>query len=206
MRMLKKILSVIGLLLLVLVAGLSIAWAMSAPAEKVRPGDTVAVQQWVNIHGANVALPDTQAKWVHLQFRRFAGCPICNLHMQEFLQRSAELKAAGIHEVVVFHSPARSLLPYQGKFPFDVIADPEKKHYAEFGVGTSMFALLDPRAWPSIVRGASLKDKPVGEPEGGPLGLPGDFLIAADGKVVASHFGRHAYDQWSVDEVLRLAK
>jgi hypothetical protein len=31
-----------------------------------------------------------------------------------------------IQEVVVYHSPQASLLPYQGNFPFAVIADPEK--------------------------------------------------------------------------------
>jgi peroxiredoxin len=116
------------------------------------------------------------------------------------------LKAAGIEEVVVFHSPKVSLLPYQGSFPFAVIADPDKKLYAQYGVDTSLFALLDVRAWPAIVRGASLSDKPKGDPEGGSLGRPADFLIAPDGRIVASHYGRHAYDQWSVDDLLRLAR
>lgn len=108
--------------------------------------------------------------------------------------------------MVIFHSPKESLLPYQGKFPFDVIRDPEKKLYAQFGVGTCVFAILDVRAWPAIVRGNSAKDKPTGEPEGGALGLPADFRINAEGKIVASHYGRHSYDQWSVDELLALAK
>ena len=42
-------------------------------------------------------------------------------------------------------------------------------------------------------------------PRGGRLGLPGDFLIAPDGRVLACKYGEHADDQWSVDEVLRLA-
>jgi hypothetical protein len=37
------------------------------------------------------------------------------------------------------------------------------------------------------------------------LGLPGDFLIAPDGRVIASKYGAHADDQWSVDEILALA-
>ena len=122
------------------------------------------------------------------------------------MQRSAEIKAAGIREVVVFHSPKESLLPFQGKFPFDVIGDPEKKLYAQFGVGTSIFSLLDVRAWPAILRGGSVKDKPTGDPEGVVLGLPADFLINAEGKIVASRYGRHSYDQWSVDELLVLTK
>jgi hypothetical protein len=35
--------------------------------------------------------------------------------------------------------------------------------------------------------------------------MPADFLIASDGAVVARKYGKHADDQWSVDELLRLA-
>lgn len=198
----KKLLLVVGLLVLCYV----IAWAAAAPAEKLRAGDASPVVKIVDIHGAAVAIPNPKTKWVHLQFRRFAGCPICNLHVHEFVERAADLTAAGIQEVVVYHSPPASLLPYQGKFPFAVIADPEKKIYQQFGVGTSVFAILDVRAWPAMARGISAADKPTGDPEGGPLGRPADFLIAADGRIVASHYGRHAFDQWSVDELLRLTK
>jgi hypothetical protein len=40
---------------------------------------------------------------------------------------------------------------------------------------------------------------------GGPTGLPAEFLVAADGLIKAVKYGRHAYDQWSVDEMLELA-
>jgi hypothetical protein len=196
----KKILLGFVALILVLIVG-RIA---SLPTEKFKAGDTAPVLSLTNIHGNLVSVPNPQS-WVHLQFRRFAGCPICNLHLQSFIQRYGEIKAAGIQEVVVFHSPNDSLLPYQGKFPFDVIGDPEKKLYAEYGVQSSIFAILDFRAWPSMVEGGMAKDKPSGSPEGGPLGLPADFLIGQDGKIMASHYGAYAYDQWSVDDLLKLA-
>jgi hypothetical protein len=41
---------------------------------------------------------------------------------------------------------------------------------------------------------------------GGPLGLPGDFLIAPSGQIKGLKYGTHAYDQWSVDELIALAK
>ena len=49
--------------------------------------------------------------------------------------------------------------------------------------------------------------RPLGPitPTGGPFGLPADFLIAPDGAMVARKYGEHADDQWSVDELLRLA-
>ena len=102
---------------------------------------------------------------------------------------------------------------YEGDLPFDLIADPSRTLYREFGIEAKPRALLDPRAWPTIIRGVTTatmavlrKEKPAPppKPEGGRLGLPGDFLIAPGGRVVASKLGRHADDQWSVDELLAL--
>ena len=42
--------------------------------------------------------------------------------------------------------------------------------------------------------------------EGGHLGLPAEFLLGADGVVRAAHYGRHAADHWSVDQVRALAR
>jgi peroxiredoxin len=175
-------------------------------ATKLKVGDVFPASTLRNIHGVEVPIPSSKTKWVHLQFRRFAGCPICNLHLQSFVQRNEELKNAGIQEVVVFHSSNESLLPFQGRFPFDVVGDPQKKLYERFGVESSIFAILNPAVWPRMIQGISLRDKPQGAPEGGPLGLPADFLISNDGRVKASHYGAHAYDQWEVDQVLALAK
>jgi hypothetical protein len=193
-------------LVAVLVGVLVIGRIVSIPSEKIKAGDIIQPLNLTNIHDVPVQVPDKKSKYVHLQFRRFAACPICNLHLHSFIDRLPEIKAAGIKEVVVFYSPKASLLPYQGKFPLDVIADPEKKLYQQFGVGSSIYAILDFRTWPAMVKGGSAKDKPAGGPEGGVLGLPADFLMGPDGKIVASHYGSYAYDQWTVDQLLALAK
>ena len=153
-----------------------------------------------------IEIPDKGSKWAHLQFRRFAGCPICNLHLQTFVKRNGEIVAAGIHEIVIFHSPNESLLPYQGSFPFDVVGDPEKILYRKFGVETSVLSILSPRVWSTLFKANAAKDKPKGKPEAGPFGLPADFLVSSDGRIRASHYGTHASDQWSVEEVLTLAR
>lgn len=198
----KRVVLAVAAVGLVLLIG---AWASAAPEEKVKPGEQVALSL-VNIHDETVPIPRPGARYIHLQFHRYAGCPICNLTLQPYLKRDAELKAAGIQEVVVFHSPKEHLLPYQGRFPFDVVADPERKLYARFGVGTSVFALLDVRSWPAIVQGHSLPDGPHSDPEDTALGRPADFLLTSDGRVVASHYGRHAADTWTVDQVKALAR
>src|SRR5687768_13970440 len=45
---------------------------------KKRRGDLLAARELVTITEVPVAIPDAR-QLVHLQFRRFAGCPICNL-------------------------------------------------------------------------------------------------------------------------------
>ena len=173
---------------------------------------TVTTRALVTIADSTIRMPDANCL-IHLQFRRFAGCPICNLHLRSFAIRHDEILAADIHEVIVFHSSATELRKYEGDLPFDLIADPTRILYREFGVETTPRALLDPRAWPAIIRGVvtattavlrKQKAAPPAEPEGGRLGLPADFLIAPDGRVLASKLGKHADDQWSVDELLAL--
>jgi peroxiredoxin len=183
-------------------------------ARRLEPGAVVAPHQLVAISGESVSVPDP-GQLVHLELRRFAGCPICNLHLRSVVQRKDELAAAGIEEVVVFHSTDEELRKYQAELPVAVIADPDKKLYAEFGVEKSPRAVLNPRAWPGVVRGlgrtigaavGGREKLPPMNPKNGSFGLPGDFLIASDGRVIASKYGEHAYDQWSVDEVLELAR
>ena len=177
-------------------------------------GDTIAPHQLAALSGDSVPVPDP-GHLVHLELRRFAGCPVCNLHLRSVVVRNDELKAAGIREVVVFHSSADDLRKYQAELPFDVIPDPDRKLYAEFGVEKTPRAILNPKAWGAIFKGlgrsigATVRGNehaPPVKPAGGSTGLPGDFLIDSDGRVIASKYGEHAYDQWTVDEVLALAK
>ena len=184
-----------------------------AGTTRINRGDTVPPQTLAAVSGAAVTLPDDE-RLVHLQFRRFAGCPVCNLHLQSVVRRHEEIRNAGIREVVVFHSPIAELREHVRDLPFDVVADPDKKLYAAFGVESSPRSLLNPRVWGTILR-AVLRSSwrilrgrdhgPASKPHGGRLGLPGDFLIDSTGRVLAAKYGDHAYDQWSVDELLSLA-
>ncbi len=179
--------------------------------DRIATGTVLPTRMLTTVRGGTVSVPDGL---VHLQFRRFAGCPVCNLHLRSIAARHDEIVAAGIREVVVFHSPAAQLLPFTAELPFAVVGDPDKLLYREFGVEAGRRALLDPRAWRAIVVGV-LRDlgpllarrRPTPPPaRGGRLGLPADFLVAPDGVVLARKYGEHADDQWSVDDLLTLAR
>lgn len=186
---------------------------MKAKGAKAQVGDTIAPQQLVTILDEQVPIPDGD-RLTHIQFRRFAGCPVCNLHLRSIVNRHDEIVAAGVREVVLFHSTVEELLQHADELPFAVIADPDKKLYREYGVEAGKRAMLNPRAWGTILRAMGqsvwglLRGKtkaPKLLPDGGRWGLPADILVAPDGRVLAAKYGEHAGDQWTVDELLELA-
>ena len=176
--------------------------------KKIQSGKIIGKNTLVTAESKPVPIPDPK-NLIHLQFRRFAGCPFCSVHLRSIVKRHDEIAAAGIREVVVFRSTAAALRRHHADTPFAVIPDPQDKLYAEFGVGSGLRAMLNPlallMALPNVIR--MLPKLPGIPPWGkGALGLPADFLIATDGRVLACKYGTHAYDQWSVDELLALAR
>ncbi len=183
-------------------------------AARLTPSDHVPARTLSTIRAERVRVPDPDGL-THLQFRRFASCPICNLHLRSVARRHDEIVAAGVREVVVFHSTVDAMQPHQGLLPFAAIADPKQRLYVEFGVASSLRSVLHPRAWTSALkpyawavasrerrsdggRAFSLRGDSM-------LGLPADFLLTSDGRVAAVKYGKHANDQWSVDEMLNIA-
>jgi peroxiredoxin len=189
--------------------------ATSGTDGKARAGDAFPALDLAAASGQLVTVPDPAGDYVHLQLRRFAGCPICNLHLRSIVTRHDEIRSAGIREVVVFHSTAAELAKHEAELPFPLIADPHRVLYRRLGVERRPGSLLSPRALGAAIAGQaaaltnhSTKRGALGpvKPTGGRLGLPAEFLIAPDGRITALHYGRHAYDQWTVDELLDHAR
>src|SRR5438270_2037153 len=165
---------------------------------KFKPGDSFPDTSLKSVTGESIKLPDPN-RLVHLQLRRFVDCPICNTHIAEMRGRAREIEAAGIKEVIVFHSSARSIRSYQKDVPFALVGDPKKTLYKKFSVGTSL-GFISLKALGAAMRGIAHGHFGL-RLSGGPFGLPGDFLIAPSGQIKAAKYGPHAYYQWSGDEV-----
>jgi hypothetical protein len=156
------------------------------------------------IHDRTVSVPDG-AHLVHLQFRRFAGCPVCKLHLRSIARRHDDLVDAGVLEVAVFHSSVETLRRHDPGLPFHLVADPQRHLYRQFGVEASWRSVLGPRAWGAVFWGLSTFGAGR-ESDESALGLPADFLIGFEGEVLACDYGKHADDHWSVDEILEHAE
>jgi peroxiredoxin len=174
---------------------------------RLSPGDVVRRHELIGIRGEHVQVPDAGCL-VHLQFRRYAACPVCNLHLRSFARRHSEIVAAGIREVVVFHSKRELMLEFQAALPFAAIADPERLLYREFEVGTmSPWLVFHPRSWRAAARGVTQAPSLRGAMGKGEdhMGHPADFLVGSGGKVLAVNYGEFIDDHWSVDDLLEMA-
>ena len=169
---------------------------------KFKPGDIFPARTLESVTGEPIEVPDPN-HLVHLQLRRFVDCPICNTHIGELRKRAREIEAAGVKEVIVFHSSAKLIGSYQKDVPFVLVGDPKKALYKEFGVKSSL-GFISLKSLGAAMRGVAHGHFGL-RLSGGPFGLPGDFLIAPSGRIKAVKYGTHAYDQWSVDELIRLA-
>ncbi|MBY0461308.1 MAG: AhpC/TSA family protein [Gemmataceae bacterium] len=170
---------------------------------RLRVDDILSPRVWQTVTGVEVAVPDPE-RLVHIQFRRWVGCPICNTHVGQLVRRANEIRAAGVREVLFFHSRAEDIRAFQRDVPFDLIADPTKVVYREFGVETSLLYWLSLRTMIAAFRSV-IRRKFNLRMTGGPFGLPADVLVEPNGRIRAVKYGVRAYDQWSVDELLALA-
>ena len=106
--------------------------------------------------------------------------------------------------LLFFHSSQEDVKSFHQDLPFDAVADPGKRYYRELGVEQSWAYAMHLRTLWAALKGMGSRFNLA--MTGGPTGLPAEFLIAPDGVIKAVKYGRHAYDQWSVEEMLELAR
>ena len=83
---------------------------------QVQVNDPIRPRELTTIQGEQITIPVPEFR-THLQFRRFAGCPGCNLHLRSIAKRHDEILGAGLREVVVFYSSAQAMKPHQLESP-----------------------------------------------------------------------------------------
>ena len=153
---------------------------------KFKPGDIVPATTLEAVTGEAIRLPDPN-RLVHLQFRRFVDCPICNTHIAES-PRACSRDRSGRHQGgdrLSFLRQIDPLVPEGCSF--------RDGRRSEEGAlqrirRRNLARVHEPQgpggrnardgAWP--FRLAAF---------GRPSGAPGDFLIAPSGRINAAKYG-----------------
>jgi peroxiredoxin len=82
--------------------------ATTGTGDKARVGEAFPTLQLTATSGQLVTIPDPAGNFVHLQLRRFAGCPICNRHLHSIVTRREEIRSHGIREASSSTPPPRN--------------------------------------------------------------------------------------------------
>ena len=113
------------------------------------PGERLPPLEFTSILDETVKMPG--ADLLHLQFRRFAGCPVCNLHLKTFARAHQRLRSAGVLTVSFFHSTREQMRRYQGELPFPCVPDPERRWYEPLVEASGLIAKASHgREFPSL--------------------------------------------------------
>jgi thioredoxin-dependent peroxiredoxin len=166
---------------------------------KLKVGQLVPNFKGKDYLGNDLRLKDFKGKKVLLSFHVFASCPFCNLRVNETKIKQPQWSAEGLEIIHVFPSPGESIARFAGKDnpPFTIIADPEKKLYAMFGLKKSVLGMLAGflkvgrlmQAFRVVGLFNSLKNNDAAMHQ-----LPGDFLIDEEGVIRQAFYAKTTSD------------
>lgn len=156
--------------------------------------------------GEDLDLEALRGQKVWLGFYRFASCPLCNLRINEMIDRYPQFEKDGIQVVGVFHSPAENIAKYVGKqgVPFPLVPDPELELYETYGVHARLGGMLYPRVFARAIR-ATLKGFFARRIDGPLSMVPADFLIDPEGLVWKAYYGSAVSDHIPFEDVTAFA-
>lgn len=134
----------------------------------------------------------------------------CQAHLGEVAKVQSELESLGVGIVGVSMSPAHGLGLYlTGKsWNFPILADPERKAYAAFGLGRTTWGRIlrlsvIAKYMKQIWNGGKVRRVLDGEDA---LQLGGDFLVGTDRRILWAHRGEDPTDRPTVQEILRIVR
>ena len=153
-------------------------------------------------------LESYRGKKVLVAFFRHAGCPFCNLRVHSLTKIHQEMKEKGLEMIFFFESPEKVLLRstfHQEVSPIPLIADPEKKVYAEYGIENS--GMISAKSHlTTFVQTAykAFKTKvPIhGMKEGESINtIPAEFLVDENGMIKKLHYSKSLTDRMDLQVI-----
>lgn len=180
--------------------------------EQLKKGMPLPSFHTKDIYGHEVSDQTLLGKKTTVVFLRFAGCPICSLHMLPLTQSLRDLKKSNV--IYVYSSSQEKCLALHKQVGMpshvQVIADPNLELYKLFGVKSgSIWQMISTMG--SVMPKMSSQKKALTQQgiysdvskigmDGSMLMLPADFLVDEKGKLVTTHYGKRWNDHLPIDE------
>lgn len=146
--------------------------------------------------GEKVSLTALEGRPIWLAFYRYAGCPLCNLHLYEASLQLDTMPRTDLAMIAVFessHEQFGNIPHWVCSVPLTLVSDPKKKLYETFGVDARLSAVFQPTVVSSLFR-AFRKGFKQGAITGELGQVPGHFLIDETGTIEQTYYGRHIDD------------
>lgn len=170
-------------------------------SHKLRASDKAPQFTTTDVLGKQVDLHSYAKKHVLLCFLRYSGCPFCNLTIHR-LAMEASLLAKNNCEIIAFIQSSKENIikniheRHALKPEFPIIADPDRKYYNLYGVGTSVKAAVKSiRKIPYWVHAVTRLGFKQTEVDGDIFMVPAFFLIDPGQQyIVRAEYGSSFYD------------
>lgn len=171
---------------------------------RLKPGTPAPDFVAQSIGGRLVALEQLRGRPLLLKFYRFATCPVCNLHMHQFIQEYDKVTAEGLTTVVFYHSPGEKLAETRDvAAPFDLVADPDKRIFAKYGVERGLRGFVSPAVMRAYAKALAAGYAPgLFTSDGGLTGNPADFIVDESGRIALARYGKHYADSLDASDVV----
>lgn len=173
----------------------------------IQPGMRAPDFRAADLFGNPIELAAYQGGPLLLAFLRNAACALCNLRVHMLSERYADYRRAGLGVVAVFESAAEAMRQYVGQqdAPFPLIADPEARLYALYGVESSEAKIAATMAMPAtqqqIAAAAAQGFQLTKEAGSNFRRMPADFFIGPDGRVLEAHYINYVWDHKEKENV-----
>jgi peroxiredoxin len=159
----------------------------------------------LDLQGNPASLTNYFQQYVLLIFLRHLAWLPCQAHLGEVNAAKAEFERRGVAIVVVSFAESAKLIHYQEhrRWPFTILADPERRAYRAFNLKRlSWFELFSPA---TLIRYLKLFREGMEREDYGHEDIHqsgGDFLLDREGKVLFAHRSRNPADRPSAAELV----
>jgi thioredoxin-dependent peroxiredoxin len=166
----------------------------------------------LDIFDRTIDLKSYKGKKLFIGFFRHAGCPFCNLRVHNLMKIREELLSKNMEMIFFFESRKELILQsifHREVSPVPLIADPEKKWYAIYGVENS-FAKTSMSHLTSFIQtaiSAKRKKLPIYAMASGESfsTIPAEFLLDENGIIRKIHYAKNLNDRIAIDVILDFA-